>query len=332
MVEHEDFGSLLQHFTGSKEHNVALRTRSQSQGLSLSEYGITDVATGAIERFEDEQSIYKRLGLQYIPPELREDMGEIVLAADNAIPALVDTRQVKGDFHIHTVGSDGLDSLEDMVKTAAALGYEYLAITDHSSGRNVGADRKLERVRIQTEEIEKINRSKPGIYVLNGVEVDIRADGSLDLPDEILAELDIVIGSVHSSFLQERAVMTRRIIGAIENPHVDIIAHPTCRKIGEREPVDLDLEAVFKAALKYGKMLEINAMPDRLDLKDLYAYRARELGIMLAIGTDAHATAHLGLMKFGIGVARRAWCQSKDIFNTLSLKEVLKYLKREKTG
>jgi len=328
MVEHEDFGSLLQHFTGSKEHNVALRTRSQKQGLSLSEYGITDVKTGKVEKFADEESFYNFLGLQYIPPEIREDMGEIALAEKNAIPRLIEVGDIKGDLHVHTVSSDGNDTLEDMVGAAKALGYEYLAITDHSSGRNITSDKKIERLAGQIAEIKRLNKTNMGIYLLTGVEVDIRADGSLDLPDEVLAELDIVVASVHSSFLQDRATMTERIIGAIRNPHVDIIAHPTTRKIGEREPVDVDLEAVFLAAAANGKALEINAMPDRLDLKDLHAYRARELGVMLAICTDSHAAWHLNMMRFGAGVARRAWCQSKDILNTMPLNDLLKFLKR----
>ncbi len=328
MVEHKDFGSLLQHFTGSKEHNVALRTRSQKQGLSLSEYGITDINTGKVEKFADEESFYRYLGLQYIPPEIREDMGEIALAEKNAIPRLIELGDIRGDLHIHTVSSDGNDTLEDMAGAAKALGYEYLAITDHSSGRNITADKKIERLAGQTAEIKRLNRSTEGIYLLNGVEVDIRADGSLDLPDEVLAELDIVVASVHSSFLQDRATMTNRIIGAIKNPHVDIIAHPTTRKIGEREPVDVDLEAVFRAAVANGKALEINAMPDRLDLRDLHAYRARELGVLLAICTDSHATWHLNMMRFGVGVARRAWCQRKDILNALPLKDMIEFLKR----
>jgi DNA polymerase (family 10) len=332
MVEHEDFGSLLQHFTGSKEHNVALRTRSQKQGLSLSEYGITDIKTGKVEKFADEESFYRFLGLQYIPPEIREDMGEIALAEKNAIPRLIEIGDIKGDLHIHTVSSDGNDTLEDMARAAKALGYQYLAITDHSSGRNITADKKIERLTGQIAEIKRLNQSIPGIYLLNGVEVDIRADGTLDLPDEVLTELDIVVASVHSSFLQDRATMTNRIIGAIKNPHVDIIAHPTTRKIGEREPADVDLEAVFRAAAANGKALEINAMPDRLDLKDLHAYRARELGVMLAICTDSHATWHLNMMRFGVGVARRAWCQHKDILNTLPLKDMLEFLKRRPAG
>jgi len=328
MVEHADFGSLLQHFTGSKQHNVTLRTWAQKKGFSLSEYGIADLKTGRVERFGREDDFYAYLGLQYIPPEIREDMGEIDLAERNAIPALIELGDIKGDFHTHSTGSDGIDSIEDMAGAAGALGYEYLAITDHSSGRNIGSDRKLERVMKQTEEIKKLNSLSDGPFLLNGVEVDIKADGSLDLPDEVLAQLDIVIASVHSSFLQNREVMTRRIIGAIENPNVDMVAHPTCRKIGERAPVDVDLEAVYRAAARYGKALEINAIPDRLDLKDIHAYRARELGVTLAIGSDAHAVYHLGFMKFGIGVARRAWCQPGDILNTRPLKEVLGFLRR----
>jgi DNA polymerase (family 10) len=328
MVEHADFGSLLQHFTGSKQHNVTLRTWAQKKGFSLSEYGITDIRTGRIERFAREDSFYGYLGLQYIPPEIREDMGEVDLAERNAIPTLVEMKDIKGDIHTHSTGSDGIDSIEAMAGAAKALGYEYVAVTDHSSGRNIGNSRKLERVLQQTEEVKRLNRSSALPYLLNGVEVDIRADGSLDLPDDVLAELDIVIASVHSSFLQDREVMTRRIIGAIENPNVDMVAHPTCRKISEREPVDVDLEAVYSAAARHGKALEINAMPERLDLNDLHAYRARELGVLLAIGTDAHAVSHLGLMRFGIGVARRAWCRPDDVLNTRPLKEILRFLGR----
>jgi len=328
MVEHADFGSLLQHFTGSKQHNVTLRTWAQKKGFSLSEYGITDIKTGNVEKFAREDSFYAFLGLQYIPPEIREDMGEIDLAERNAIPDLVEQKDIKGDFHTHTTGSDGIDTIEAMAAAAAALGYEYLAITDHSSGRNIGSDRKLDRVARQTAEIKRLNALSAGPYLLNGVEVDIKADGSLDLPDDVLAEMDIVIASVHSSFRQDRDVMTRRITGAIENPNVDMVAHPTCRKIGEREPVDVDLEAVYSAAARHGKALEINAIPERLDLKDIHAYRARELGVTLAIGTDAHAVYHLGFMKFGIGVARRAWCKPGDILNNRTLHEVLAFLRR----
>lgn len=329
MVEHDSFGSLLQHFTGSKEHNVALRTRAQKMGLSLSEYGITDLASGKVEKFADEISFYRRLGLQYIPPEIREDMGEIDAAERNAIPKLIERKDIRGDFHTHTVASDGIDTIEDMAIAARKLGYEYLAVTDHSSGRNIPSDKKLERIQEQTDQINKLNQSSLGIHLLSGVEVDIRADGSLDLPDEVLAKLDIVIAAVHSSFHQESRYMTQRIIGAVENPHVDIIAHPTCRKIGEREPVDVDLEAILRTAAKYGKALEINSMPDRLDLRDIHAYRARELGVMLVICTDAHASSHLDLIRFGIGVARRAWCQPQHVFNTRPLSDVLDFIYRK---
>ncbi len=329
MVEHNSFGSLLQHFSGSKEHNVALRTWAQKRGLSLSEYGITDVKTGKVHKFENEESFYHFLGLQYIPPEIREDMGEIELAEKNAIPRLVEQKDIRGDFHTHTSLSDGIDTMEDMARAARALGYEYLAITDHTSGRNIPTNKKMEHMRKQASEIQKLNKSLTGIRLLSGAEVDIRADGSLDLPDEGLAGLDIVVASIHSSFAQGKDQMTRRVIGAIENPHVDIIAHPTARKIGERQPVDIDLEAVFKAAARSHTALEINAMPERLDLNDLHAYRARELGVTLAIGTDSHAAWHLDLMRFGIGVARRAWCRPEDVLNSRSLKKVLEFLNRK---
>lgn len=328
IVEHENFGSLLQHFTGSKEHNIALRTRYQKQGLSLSEYGITDMKTGVIHRFSNEHDFYAFLGLQYIPPEIREDMGEIDLAEKHAIPRLIEKQDIRGDMHTHTLFSDGADSIEDMAEAAMALGYEYLAITDHSSVRNMPAYNKIERIKKQNETIKRLNETYNGFRLLSGAEVDIRADGSIDLPDEIMAELDIVIGAVHSSFKQTKKQMTDRIIGAISNPHIDVIAHPTCRKIGEREPVELDLEAIFQATLKFGKALEINAMPDRLDLKDIYAYRARQLGVTLVIGSDAHARSHLELVKFGIGVARRAWCQPQDVLNTWPLDSVMEFLKK----
>jgi DNA polymerase (family 10) len=329
MVEPDSYGSLLQHFSGSKEHNVALRTRSQKQGLSLSEYGITETVTGKVHKFANEESFYAFLGLQYIPPEIREDMGEIDLAAKNEIPLLIEQKNIRGDFHAHTIASDGMDTVEDMARAARVLGYEYLAITDHSSGRSQPADGKMERIRQQAAEIKKLNAAGMGIHLLHGTELDIRADGSLDLPDEVLEQFDIVVAAVHSSFRQDRELMTRRIIGALENPHVDILAHPTCRKIGEREPVDVDIEAVFRTALKFGKALEINAMPDRLDLKDLHVYRARELGVKLMIGTDSHAVSHFGLMRFGIGVARRGWCRAEDVLNTRPLKDVLEFLNRE---
>lgn len=328
MVEHDSFGSLLQYFTGSKQHNISLRERGHKQGLKLSEYGITVVATDKLEKFSNEEEFYRRLGLQYIPPELREAQGEIERAEEGAVPELVELSDIKGDLHTHTDWSDGHDSIEEMALAAKKMGYQYIAITEHSGGRGIAHGLDEERLRKQVTEIKALNKRVSGIRVLTGIEVDIRADGSLDMSHEVLSELDIVIAGVHSAMNQSEEKMTQRVIEAIENPHVDVIAHPTCRLIGEREPVAIDLEAVFRAAARNNKILEISAMPDRLDLKDIHAFRARELGVKLAIGTDAHSVAHLGFMRFGVGVARRAWCEPKHIVNTLPLAELLTILGR----
>jgi DNA polymerase (family 10) len=330
MVDHDSFGSLLQYFTGNKQHNVSLREKERKQGLKLSEYGITVVDTGRLEKFSTEEGFYSRLGLQYIPPELREAQGEIEKAEQSTIPKLVELSDIKGDLHVHTEWSDGHDSIEEMALAARDIGYQYIAITEHSAGRGIAHGLSVERLRQQIAEISALNKRLTGIHVLTGVEVDIRADGSLDLPHEILSEMDIVNAAVHSAMNQSEERMTGRVIKAIEDPDVDMIAHPTCRLIGEREPVSIDLEAIFQAAAKYNKIMEINAMPDRLDLKDIHAFRARDLGVKLAIGTDAHSTTHLGLMRFGIGVARRAWCEPQHILNTLPLTELLAVLDRNK--
>jgi DNA polymerase (family 10) len=329
MVEHDSFGSLLQYFTGNKQHNIALRERWHKQGLKLSEYGITVIATDKLEKFATEEAFYRRLGMQYIPPELREAQGEIEKAEQGTIPKLVELSDVKGDFHTHTEWSDGHDSIEELARAAQDMGYQYIAITEHSTGRGIAHGLDVERVKEQVAEIKTLNERLSGICVLTGIEVDIRADGSLDLPHEILSELDIVIAAVHSAMNQNEEKMTRRVINAMQNPDVDMIAHPTCRLIGEREPVAVDLEAVFRAAAKYNKIMEINAMPDRLDLKDTHAFRARDSGVKLAIGTDAHSIAHLDFMRFGVGVGRRAWCEPQHILNTLPLEELLKVLDRD---
>jgi DNA polymerase (family 10) len=326
MVEHDSFGSLLQYFTGNKQHNISLRERGQKQGLKLSEYGITYITTDDLEKFSTEEAFYHRLRLQYIPPELREAQGEIEKAEQGAIPKLVELSDIKGDLHTHTEWSDGHDTIEAVALTAKDMGYQYIAITDHSAGRGIAYGLGVERLRKQIAEIKILNEHINGIHVLSGIEVDIRADGSLDLPREILSELDIVIAAVHSAMRQSEEKMTRRVINAIENPNVDIIAHPTCRLIGEREPVAIDLEAVFRAAAMYNKIVEINANPYRLDLRDIHTFRAKDLGVKLAIGTDTHSIADLGFMRFGVGVARRAWCEPQHILNTLSLAELLAVL------
>jgi DNA polymerase (family 10) len=327
VVPHDEFGSLLQYFTGSKQHNIDLRERALKHGLSLSEYGITVVETGRLERFATEEAFYARLGLQYIPPEFREGTNEIALAEEKKVPRPIESPDVQGDLHVHSNWSDGHDSIEDMALAARARGYRYIAVTDHSKGLGIAHGLNEERVREQRTEINRLNEILKDFRVLAGIEVDIRADGSLDLPDEVLAGMDIVVASVHSAMGQEQEKMTRRIIRAMENPHVDVIGHPTGRLLGVREAIAVDMEAIFQAAARTGTALEINAMPDRLDLKDIHIFRARELGVKLSLGTDAHGTEHLPLMRFGVGIARRGWAGAGHVLNTVPVEGVLTALK-----
>jgi DNA polymerase (family 10) len=327
IMEHDSFGSLLQYFTGSKQHNINLRDRAHRMGLKLSEYGITDLKTGELEKFATEAAFYRRQGLEFIPPEIREGQQEIARAEAGTVPELVELADIKGDLHVHTDWSDGRDSLEAMAQAAKARGYHYLGISDHSAGRGIAHGLDGERLRRQIQSIRELNQKIKDIHIFCGTEVDIRADGSLDMPEELLGELDFVIAAVHSGMNQSEARMTERIIKAMESPHVDILAHPTCRLLPAREPVAVDMEAVFRAAVGTGTALEINAMPSRLDLKDTHVYRARELGVRLIINTDAHSSGHLGFMRFGIGVARRGWCRAEDILNTVSRAELAAYFK-----
>jgi len=329
MVEDDGFGALIQYFTGSQQHNIRLRDFANKMGLSLNEYGITDVKTGRVEKFTDEGSFYARLGLQLIPPEIREGLWEVEMAAREALPTLVELKDIRGDLHCHTNESDGSEPLESMVTAARQRGYEYVAITDHSAGRGIAKGLSDGRLRQHMANIWSLDRSLEDIKVLAGSEVDIRSDGSLDYPDELLAQLDVVVASVHSAMGQEREKMTERIIKAMHNPHVDIIGHLTCRLLGTRDPVDLDVEAIFKAAVETATALEVNASPERLDLKDVHVLRARELGVPLVISTDAHASEQLDSMRFGVAVARRGWCQAEDILNTRPVGEFLSFLRRE---
>ena len=329
LVEHERFGSLLQYFTGNKEHNLILRERGQGRGLTLSEYGITPTGSGVAELFASEEALYHRLGLSFIPPELREGGCEVEMAGRGAVPALVEVSDVLGDLHVHSDWSDGHDSIETMARAARERGYTYLAITDHSGGLGIARGLTLERLEWQMREVRELDRGLEGIRILTGTEVNIRADGRLDFPDEVLSQLDIVVAGVHSGTNQPRDRMTRRIIGAMENPHVDVLAHPTCRLLGGREPIDVDMEALFRAAVRTGTALEINAMPMRLDLRDIHISRARELGVKLVIGTDAHRASHQDMMRFGVGAARRGLCESHHILNTAPLGGIVRFLKRD---
>jgi DNA polymerase (family 10) len=329
VVEPQSFGSALAYFTGSKEHNIKLRDMAKGKGLKLNEYGIFNEITGEKLGGKEEEEIYRILGIQYIPPELREDRGEIEWAIEGRIPKLVDLKEIKGDFHIHSKWSDGGNSIEEIVQTAIRKGYEFISITDHSKSLGVAKGLNEEKLKAQREEIERLRDKYPQIKILHGIEVDIKSDGTLDFSDEILSNLDIVIGAIHSGFKQDRETITKRIISAMENPFVHIIAHPSGRLIGEREPYDVDMERILEYAKSTGTILEINAFPQRLDLRDIYCKRAKELGIMIAIGTDAHWTYQLDYMEFGVWVARRGWLEKENVLNKYSWKEIKEFLKKK---
>jgi len=325
VVGKTSFGSALLYFTGSKEHNIALRELAIKKGYKLNEYGLFKGAKKLAGKTEED--VYKKLGLKYIEPELRESLGEIEAARRNKLPRLVSIQDIRGDIHVHTKWSDGDNSIEEMALTAKKLGYEYICITDHSKTRAIAHGLKEGRLLKQIQEIKKLNKKIKGIRVLTGSEVDILADGSLDYGDDILKKLDVVIAAVHSGFKMPKEKMTARIVKALENEHVDILDHPTGRIINTRPPYQVDLDKIFKRAKELGKFIEINAFPDRLDLKDVDIKRAIRVGVKLTIGTDAHDVNHLRYMAFGVATARRGWAEKKDILNCLSTKEFLKVFK-----
>jgi DNA polymerase (family X) len=318
VVPPEAYGNLLQHFTGSKDHNVALREAAVRRGLSVSEYGITEVESGTVHAFETEEEVYGFLGYAWIPPELREGSGELEAARDAELPDLVELGDLRGDLHTHTTWSDGKDSLEAMVAEAITRGYDYYAICDHSHRLREG------RLEQQGQAIDRLN-AHTRIQLLKGIEANIRVDGTVDVPDEDLATLDWVVASVHSSFDRDP---TGRVLAAMENPYVDCIGHLTGRKIGKRDPSTIDVERVIEKALETGTFLEINSQPDRLDLKDVYARAAREAGLKLVIDSDGHQTAALGYVEFGVGQARRAWLTKDDVVNTRTWKQIVRQRKR----
>ncbi len=325
------YGALLQYFTGSKEHNILLRDHANRLGLSLNEYGLTDVETGELEEFAEEERLYERLGLQYVPPELRVGESEVALAREGAIPPLVRVDDLRGDLHVHTDWSDGRDPIELMVAAAWERGHEYVAITDHSQGLGVANGLSPERLDAHNARLKEVERDAGGIAVLRGSEVDIRADGSMDYPDSALAELDWVVASVHSAMNQPSDVMTERIISAMRNPHVTAIGHLTTRLIGSRRPIEADFDALFRGAADTGTVLEINGSLERLDLKDVHVRRARELGVTFVIDSDAHTAEHLDNLRFGAAVARRGWCRAEDVLNTLPAAELLALLRMPKS-
>ena len=323
--ETESIGAMLQYFTGSQQHNIRLRDFANRRGLSLNEYGITNVESGQVEVFPDEESFYARLGLPWIPPELRAGMWELDAALEERLPQLVEASHLRGDLHLHSEWSDGSDPIETMVATVASLGYEYMALTDHSQGLGVANGLTPERLAAQREVLRQL-QERYDIRILAGSEVDIRSDGRMDFPDEVLAELDVVVASVHNAMSQDRDTMTSRIIRAMEHPSVTIIGHLSTRLLGQRPPTDFDLEAVLQAARDTGTALEINASPERLDLKDTHAFRAREMGIPLVISTDSHHHSQLSGGRFGVAVARRAWCEPRHILNTMPLDQFLQFI------
>ncbi len=328
VVEPEAFGAALQYFTGSKAHNIRVRELAVRKGLKLSEYG---VFAGKGERRvagATEEEVYAALGLPWIPPELREDAGEVDAALEKRLPALVELRHIRGDLHCHTNWSDGKLSPEELVRAAKARGYAYVAIADHSKSSTVANGLDERRLEQQLKVIEELRRKESGITILAGSEVDIRADGTLDFPDELLARLDVVVVSVHSRFTQDERTMTGRIVRALKNPFVRILGHATGRLLGERDPYPVDLDAVFAAARDAGVAVEINASPQRLDVNHLHARRARELGVTLAINTDTHAAAHLDSMRLGVATARRAWLGPDAILNTRPAPDLLRWLRR----
>lgn len=328
VVPEQSNGAALLYFTGSKAHNIALRALANEHGWKLNEYGLFAGRRRIAGASEDE--VYAKLGLAFIPPEMREDRGEIALAKARGLPDLVTLSDIRGDLHVHSDWTDGTAPIAEMAAGAQARGYAYMALTDHS--RRVAMAHGLDAARLarQIRDIERLNRTLKGFTILKGIEVDILKDGSLDLPDSNLARLDVVVAAVHSHFDLSREAQTDRVIRAMTNRLVSIIAHPTGRLIGEREPYAIDMDRVIAAARNLGCHLEINAEPDRLDLNDVHAHAAREMGVKLAISTDAHSVNGLGCMRFGIDQARRGWLTADDVLNTRPLPELRRLLKRVK--
>ncbi|MEY2513814.1 MAG: polymerase, partial [bacterium] len=330
VVEPASFGNLLQHFTGSQAHNVALREAAVRRGLHVSEYGILDDATGETLRCASEEAVYERLGLAFPQPELRENRGE--LAPGFAPPRLVTLDDIRGDLHMHTVASDGLATIEAMALAARERGYEYIAITDHSATHGFGNHVSPDELERQIERIADVNARLDGIEVLAGTETNILPDGSPDYDDELLSRLDWVIGSVHTAFGMAAGEMTRRMVHAIEHPWIDAIGHPTGRKIQSRSPYALDVDAVIAAAARTGTMLEINAAPDRRDLDDVHARAAARGGVLLLVDSDAHRVATLPNMRWGIATARRAWLEPEHVANTRPWPQFAALRKRARGG
>lgn len=327
VVPLEVWGAAMIYFTGSKAHNIRIREMAVRKGLKLSEYGLFEAKTGTLIVAETEEQVYERLGLPYFAPTLREDRGEVEAALAGELPNVIEQRQLKGDLHTHTNLTDGLATLEEMLETAAARKYAYYAVTDHAP--NLAMQRMTDaKILAQRAQLEKLRSRYPKMTLLHGSELNIDAEGAVDWEADFLAGFDVLVASVHSHFTQPKDEMTRRIIRAMENPYVNIIGHPTARLIGRRPPIELDLEEVFKAAARTGTALEINAFPDRLDLKDEHILWAKRHGVRFAIDTDSHATTHLDMMRFGVATAQRGWLTKDDVINAWPLAKLRTFLRK----
>jgi DNA polymerase (family X) len=314
--EPQAFGAALLYFTGSKAHNIELRKLVQRHKWKLNEYGLFEGRRRLAG--ETEEEIYAKVGLQWIPPELREDRGEIDVAMKGHVPNLIELGDIHGDLHCHTKVTDGANTIKEMAEAARAQGYEYLAITDHSKAVTVAKGLNEPKLKIHADQIRKLNSSFDGLWVMAGIEVDILKDGTLDLEEATLAELDWVVGSVHSHFELSKAAMTKRLVKAVRSGVIHCIGHAGCRIIGRRDPIDVEWDELFVACREYDVCLEINSQPDRLDLRDNYCQRAKEAGIRFVINSDAHKQGDLDFMNFGVGVARRGWLERHDVMNTLT--------------
>jgi DNA polymerase (family 10) len=323
----ESFGAAMQYFTGSKAHNVALRQRALKMGFTLNEYALATLEDEKPVAGATEEEIYSKLKLDFIPPELRENLGEIEAAAGHALPMLIEPSDIRGDVHMHTVETDGRNTIEEMAEAARERGYEYMAITDHSKNlafaNGLTDERALEHIR----RIRAVEKKMKGIRIFAGVEVDILGDGSLDLSDSVLEQMDIVIASVHSQFNQDRATMTDRLLKAVANPNTSLIGHPTGRQLLRRDAYQFDFDAVLKAAAKHKVAMELNSYPERLDLNDVHLRMAKQHGVKIVINTDSHHTSHMEKLRYGITQARRAWLAKDDVLNTLPLQKFAKAMK-----
>jgi DNA polymerase (family X) len=328
VVKEEEYGAALQYFTGNKEHNVELRSIAIDKGMKLNEYGLFMKDTNKVVAREREEDIYRALGLEIMPPELRENRGEIQAAMRGKLPGLIGLNDIKGDFHVHTLASDGSATIEEIAYAAKRKGYEYVGITDHSKSLGVANGLSVERLLGNMDIAHNITERVEGIKVLIGAEVEIMEDGSLDYPDDVLEKLDYVIGAVHSKFKMSESEMTRRLLTAMSNDHLTILAHPTGRVLEQREPYLFRKEEVFQAAKDNGVCLELNAYVERLDLGDVDCMKAKDMGAKVAIGTDAHSLSQLDYMLYGVATARRGWLEPKDVLNCLSLPELVDFLRQ----